>query len=133
MKANELRIGNIIDPNIIIGSMVERAKMGAPNGSILVTPDILFSNNSALMTGIPLTEEWLIKFGFIIEGSELSVCLFKGSLFGISKRENKYFLSSASTHCTTLYTSIEIKYVHQLQNLYFSLTGEELNEIEVKI
>lgn len=63
---------------------------------------------------IPLTEEWLLKFGFEPLGSSrfdfkiFTYYLYDGSFYNQSSR-----LST-------------IKYVHQLQNLYFALTGEEL-------
>jgi hypothetical protein len=66
---------------------------------------------------IPLTEEWLLKFGFskkvdyLLQKRGFSICFEKhGDIF-------ECFLESIG---------IEIEYVHQLQNLYFALTNEEL-------
>jgi hypothetical protein len=75
--------------------------------------------------GIPLTEEWLIKFGFI-KISEIS--------FHMPINEHKYFTMVYSKNAkkyTFPYTHgidtlISFEYVHQLQNLYFALTGTEL-------
>lgn len=71
---------------------------------------------------IPLTEDWLIKFGFT--------------------KVNKYSYWLDDFLCETIYINLNtrkttigsneeydinhIKHVHQLQNLYFALTGEEL-------
>ena len=71
---------------------------------------------------IPLTEEWLVRFGF-----ELNA--------------NKYRTNDSKLICHKMidvkisgskYNLKHIKYVHQLQNLYFALTGEELKLKEVK-
>ena len=70
---------------------------------------------------IPLTEEWLLKFGF-----EFNVLTNRYELddwrFDITKPANYdgLLLCEGSTAITD-----RIKYVHQLQNLYFALTGEE--------
>lgn len=70
---------------------------------------------------IPITEEWLFKFGY--EGRE--------SISG----KNEYFFFENQPHqiwkpfnkFLDEQYRFEIKYVHQLQNLYFALTGKELN------
>jgi len=67
---------------------------------------------------IPLTEEWVLKLGFknktiYIKG----ICLYlvnEGMSGGF--QDNEYGINEY----------VDIKYVHQLQNLYFALTGEEL-------
>lgn len=59
---------------------------------------------------IPLTEEWLIRFGFI-----------SGRLkFG------QWYLKFSGAQFWLNDIGIEIFYVHQLQNLYHALTGDEL-------
>jgi hypothetical protein len=77
------------------------------------------------LSGIPLTKEWLLNLGFNkdVDGSfmknDISIFLdkrFKTNLFLQENQDNfKWF----SYEC-------KIKYVHQLQNLYFALTGDEL-------
>lgn len=110
MKATELRIGNLI----------------FQSGQITTIENISRSindwervNNKRLFdcTPIPLTEEWLLKFGFkrFPWGLVVGNLLFKDNL-----------------KCTELTFEVgngfrvEIKYVHQLQNLYFCLCGKEL-------
>jgi len=72
---------------------------------------------------IPITEEWLLKFGFEYHHN--------------TPHPNKVFRKSHSEGFIDLeqiihyyyggsFTSVECRYVHQLQNLYFALTGEEL-------
>jgi len=64
---------------------------------------------------IPLTEEWLLKFGFV---NPESMSYFKKSIT-VYLQDNLFW-------CDILWDSLEIKSVHQLQNLYFALKNEEL-------
>lgn len=88
---------------------------------------------------IPITEEWLLRFGFkkggtpnynfkLIDQEEIQefyiFCNHIGDQnnyrFGITLVDSEY------TETDELSISLQIQYVHQLQNIYFSLTGEEL-------
>ena len=78
---------------------------------------------------IPLTEEWLLKFGFryITEYSErydgFAYVLDLGFIIignGVMGGDIIIFNSERKS------TGKTIEYVHQLQNLFFALTGEEL-------
>ena len=63
---------------------------------------------------IPLTEEWLLKFGFDSDGDEFWE---KGGVqVGYHYGEENGFIHIRQ----------QIEYVHQLQNLYFALTRKEL-------
>lgn len=79
---------------------------------------------------IPLTEEWLVRFGFYIESkvpfkNENSyVSTYKLRDFMVYSRNNESFNFFKRTNHETPLTYI--KSVHSLQNLYFALTGEEL-------
>jgi len=122
MKANELRIGNLVERDGNILEVIKMAKDGIVNYD-LVRKSQGMHVNSGNVIPIPLTEEWLLKFGFE------------------NKLENKYFHKDFNR----LYCNIEnplikhlgningilaeIKFVHQLQNLFFALTGEELKII----
>ena len=66
---------------------------------------------------IPLTEDWLIRFGFEL----LPWGWVKKSDTGTSLRitTHHYFAREGNS-------SIKIESIHQLQNLYFALTGTEL-------
>jgi hypothetical protein len=145
MKANELRIGNWfktfeIDKNH--GEEYFQVETLTTNneGSLGVG----FRNESCwsiieLIEPIPLTEEWLIKFGFekSIDGFEMSkditirnnngwvkeMVFFQidDGLCGVSLRD-----IYDSGEKETYVIEIDIEYVHQLQNLYFALTNIEL-------
>jgi len=110
MKASELRIGN----KALLADSIVTIEEICSDG--IETPEHGFVSANKL-SGIPLTEEWLVKFGFaksttwFRKGShaiELTVC-------------NLYEFKNIAV--------VEVKYVHQLQNLYFALTGEELTII----
>lgn len=70
--------------------------------------------------GIPLTEDWLLKFGFTKESGKEGYEWVKG-WFSIGELNDCYFLEIGSDKKK----SIKLYFVHQLQNA-FSLTGEEL-------
>lgn len=130
MQINELRIGNkvgsgneIITVNEIIESGIN-PKWGIHDNNPYdeITFDLIY--------GIPLTEEWLLKFGFE-RYDELDV----NGYLGYKCNQNKgycidMYINSKGKCCAHyLKTALSLnhpQYVHQLQNLYFSLTGEEL-------
>ena len=120
MKATELRIGNYVNYECIaleIKELIYKIENGA---------DIQVHQNHGFFKPITLTEQWLKDFGFKDN---------KGALGGwLSADINKPFvhrliIRSDFTYFTDLssFTFIEVKYVHQLQNLYFALTEKELN------
>jgi hypothetical protein len=88
---------------------------------------------SDLVKPIPLTEEWILKFGFykgnISYNNAYSIelqktdfylrpCAFGGFYWGFNKDKN-------NLDCE-LNDVLPLKYVHELQNLYFALTQREL-------
>lgn len=76
---------------------------------------------------IPLTEEWLVKFGFKKDeiGVFVNICYKQNLSIGLNLVGDKYCI----VYLTGSFGMVQpkhIKSVHQLQNLYFALTGEEL-------
>jgi hypothetical protein len=69
---------------------------------------------------IPLTEEWLFKFGFEYSDLNGDSGLWKIPPFQIYGKYNQFIYDYR----------LDVNYVHQLQNLYFALTGQELNQNE---
>src|SRR5574343_622860 len=69
---------------------------------------------------IVLTDEWLIRFGFEKKGKRYS----KDWFYLWDDNSNIVFALAEMEEKTGTY--LVVKYVHQLQNLYFALTGEEL-------
>ena len=117
MEANDLRIGNTVLLNNRINT-IDISWFECCKDSIYGR-DIRHDTSP-----IPLTEEWLVKFGFEyladIELSMEKIYMHKNmkqTLF-IEVGEN-FTIKSKCQDVTN-------KYVHQLQNLYFALTGKEL-------
>ena len=74
---------------------------------------------------IPLTEEWLLKFGLKNEKG----FGFKNEIayYLIKEQNNSFFIGIRYEHDESEYYFVwDITFIHQLQNLYFALTGEEL-------
>jgi hypothetical protein len=123
MKANELRIGNLIfdaecEPNVF---KVEEIKkhIGFENW-------IFYRNGSIKakeVEGIPLNEEWLKKFGFE-PSNEKDKYYFLGNNIAVSCADNKIKFIMGNFICSLVLS--EIQYVHQLQNLFYCLTNQEL-------
>jgi hypothetical protein len=113
MEAKDLRIGNWV-MSLINGESQINAK------------GILWqSENKGYYDPIPLTEEWLIKFGF----DEITPKYYVLNIDENTSFTYYYTFSGGVWHFEFEGISIKIKYVHQLQNLYFALTGEELTII----
>ena len=100
MKASELRIGNYV--------YVEHDK----NNLELLKFDFESGWYMEYIKPIPLTEEWLLKFGF---EKAYETCY-----------QYKDFILNDKFIMMDIDITIQLKHVHQLQNLYFALTGEEL-------
>lgn len=79
---------------------------------------------------IPLTEDWLLKFGFNKD--------YKKGYIGIDVNNSDFVLTEPfiigewQNYCVFEFKTgllsrfTEVKYVHQLQNIFFALTGKEL-------
>lgn len=112
IQSNELRIGNIFLEKF---SQTEIKVLEISAEKIIFEGD--FDNNWQAQP-IPLTEEWLLKFGFNWKNHGLR----KGNLvIRLCGNVWSIFLSNETNPF-----DIEIKSVHQLQNLYFALTNQEL-------
>lgn len=113
MKATELRIGNYIYSYYPNGEKFVNELNHGGLAEVLVPSSYDFKPDEP----IPLTEEWLIRFGFE-KGSDGN--FYKDSQFTIYKRGVHFGLIEGSL------SWVEFDYVHQLQNLYHALTGKEL-------
>jgi len=73
---------------------------------------------------IHLTKKWLLKFGFTQEENGK---FFKNDILSISIGECFYVFSNLGSGEARIKSNL--KYVHELQNLYFGLTGHELTVV----
>lgn len=79
-------------------------------------------NKPSLFSPIPLTEEWLVKFGFKKDSNPFAGGVFDSPIMGNHIDYN----SGIFTYRNYSTSLIDILYTHQLQNLFFALTGSEL-------
>lgn len=128
--ANELRIGNWVQYKDGDISVIE----AIPNKDVVCISGLTDSSINGIyelrfLQPIELTEEWLLGFGFkefkLPEQEDLYGFRFNQFVF---LDENQFcwmdgFFSDQENHITF---DSKLKYVHQLQNLYFALTGLEL-------
>lgn len=77
---------------------------------------------------IPLTEEWLLKFGFEdVTGVYYTLHISPDFKLLLIPADGFYpQLNKADENGWQSVSLNKIEFVHQLQNLYFALTGEEL-------
>lgn len=123
MDIRELRIGNIIETptqwigvvnsirQLLIG-VTDKQGYGYEFGVDLIDP-------------IPITPEWIERLGFERGQSKISNC------FVFSYGHYKIHINAFGVIYFSHYTMggfylREVKFVHQIQNLIFALTGEEL-------
>ena len=120
----DLRIGNCVKFNDV--------SCGHRDG-ILKTIDLLaVSYNSSWVDPIVLTEEWLLKAGFVNDSdygnwhiAHLDIYKKQGGLVGIHNETKKVYWYFAADDDYYSWVK-ELEHVHQLQNLFFALTGKEL-------
>jgi hypothetical protein len=122
MEAKELRIGNYINPLLDENEVAEICYISENDfGYERISDKEYFQGNSIKL--IPLIEEWLLKFGFTDLGyGEWE----KGDIILDNEYTDKGIWNISET---VSHLSIDIKYVHQLQNIFFALTNEELKLI----
>lgn len=122
MGANELRIRNLFKDREgricrveSIHEDFEECDILSVEGAITALP----------VEPIPLTDEWLVKFGFEKE----SDFIFSIDRFIVFKNlyNNVLGLNTSDFYTSTgIGFQKHLEHVHTLQNLYFALTGEEL-------
>lgn len=135
LKANELRLNNLVTLNHKVREELFHNQIHAQNEyfevlTIYSDGDILLKlddENVELdikeIEPIPLTEEWLLKFGFEKIKSD-----YEEAESYDFYNENLYFnMANQSIKINGIYAiSFIPEHVHQLQNLYYALTNEEL-------
>jgi hypothetical protein len=126
MKPKELRIGNYVlirDYLLIVSGLTWDETEG--------TYEVVYHNNRASQPiknfkPVPLTEHWILKFGFKpkYEDQEDNLIYEKNNLLITKDKFKEEFYLELNMSVES-----ELKYVHQLQNLYFVLTADELEWI----
>lgn len=117
MRVNELRIGNTIHFKNPKGEIVEHV-VDLTTLQWLVEDESFFNK---VHFPIPITEECLLKFGFTKPAHS-----WIGDVFHLSEWDAYPLNWCVAMNKNNAIIYLKLKYVHQLQNLYFALTGEEL-------
>jgi hypothetical protein len=137
MQASELRIGNLVDfvnrtnplhrplyTPLIVMEVTQIDIKCYPYGQSL--HKVLRYNSLWLadVEPIQITEEWLVRFGFEKIGN------FGYAIRNFRLEYTKNLISKSILDCPFVFwinrEVVRMKYIHQLQNLYFALTGTEL-------
>ena len=129
MNANELRIGNFL-------------KIGQEHESYNCLGKVIkweLSNFYSLEKGynniewfepIPLTEEWLLKFGFekVYDGNykRYQINLLDTNIYLRPSLDKWYFGFVNNGQDCEINDCYELEFLHEIQNLIFSLTRKEL-------
>lgn len=133
IQANELRIGNLVNitnhdggVKSVIGISYDFMNMIGKKDKPTIT--VYYSQESTfasfginLVEPIPLTEEWLLRFGFKKKGKYFEI---EENDFLVEQGVDKFFFGWENNWAAT--NDVELIHVHQLQNLYFALTANEL-------
>lgn len=142
MRASDLRINNLVSvkKSELKSFLDDYGLQGIENSFEVVSIDNVHLN--ILIDGleceyylsdcepIPLKEEWLLKFGFrITKDPEHNFYEKPFDIYHIQLKrligKNVFYLELNKPNGVS-YLIKQIQHVHQLQNLYFALTGEEL-------
>jgi hypothetical protein len=116
IKPNELRIGNLIQD---VGEGEIYTVTDISDDEITAGAMTVYSAGFYHEFYIPLSDEWLNRMGIVYDG-QISTSNYWYN------RENQCFCQDYSEGDGGAHIIAECLYVHQLQNLYFALTGNEL-------
>jgi hypothetical protein len=134
MKLNELRVGNFVDLGSRIAKVIEVGYQACVVVDLEETQDTM--EDYERTKGIILTDEWFIKFGFYKDGEYWSRNIFDYK-YCFRYRDwaknwafyQEYTDSGNSKDDGVKYPiSYDIEYVHQLQNIWYSLLHKEITD-----
>lgn len=143
LKATELRIGNYLQDTD--GSVTKCIGISPKEPKVYVeceNKNAIFYIPFDRIKPVPLTEEWLLKLGFVKEEDLGDMIYFnlrdkscKSIGYGVClnhddiefyKFRNGFKNPDTIETTNLIYDEPFLQYVHQLQNLMYALTGEEL-------
>jgi hypothetical protein len=132
MEASELRIGNIVDLGNRIAKIIDIGHLSCTVADLEETQDTIEDYDR--VQGLILTDEWFENWGFNKDGEYWSMGIFDYK-YCFKYRDwannwafyQEYTDSPNSKDDGIKYPiSFDIQYVHQLQNLWYSLLHEEI-------
>ena len=144
MKPTELRIGNIVKiDDEYLGPIEGKVTSLKESGEVELLLSVSKGNGRYFVCGsddifpIPITEEWLTKIGFILpEHKEFYVmCRINGkdNSIRLTRYLNLWNVEIFASHPEVVMlecTIFGLRFVHELQNAYYLVTGKEL---EIKV
>ena len=114
IKANELRIGNFYDHK----GRIEQATVN--------TIAEVWDAERTWCKPIPITEEWLLRFGFEKVDVDFSIEIGRQG-FSVSKAQDDDLVLLFREDVGLNYNALKfIDHIHELQNIIFALTDQEL-------
>jgi len=120
IKANEFRIGNWAYSKTYATNIQFKSFFGLCNAE----------TNPELYNPIPLTAEILEKCGFEKCGllnSKRQCIKWENDFFYIYCDGENFNWEQVRDEFGSMIEGVELKYLHQLQNLFFAITNEEIN------
>lgn len=152
VNASELRIGNLLNP--VANSIVLSQEVHTVEPTTLMILLGQIDSRGITFHPIPLTEEWLIKFGFEKQPKKIRhgngqdwtpeypqthtidfvrqtkdidcPCIITYETFYWVNKDGGIEVDNETVSSNLLIGWGGFAYVHKLQNLFFALTGEEL-------
>jgi len=132
IQANELRVGNLFylnDDDLIENQHVyENIAIHKITGEDIHMCEIDNQAFNMFYKQIPISEKWLLKFEF---KNHLKGFLLNGFLVKRGITMQNSIITGSNNVISYLSVQlgeyvVKLEYIHQLQNLYFALTSEEL-------
>lgn len=122
IKANELRIGNLINykgREIFVTMIGEFGIQSKSNDETINAKFRTFD-----LKPIPLTEQWLLDFGFESKGINPDAPIFTYDRFKFIYKPSYNYWYVVDLYSSTYLTKIE--FVHEAQNFIFAMNSQEL-------
>jgi hypothetical protein len=129
IDAKELRIGNYVWFTDVPEKKDRHATVNAISEDCISTDKGMAIDEE--LKPIPLTEQWLTDFGFTTDEDSWFYSLELGDnveTFKICALYTNEVSTGSFTILNCRACIVHFKHVHQLQNLYFALTGKELTK-----
>jgi len=124
IPVRELRIDNLV---LNDEGKLSKIVTIESNGCVILNnlefwqPEAEWGQHELNLSGIPLTEEWLLKMSKSVQSFHDGVIIFHFEIFQAWSQGGSIWIQSKfDVQCS------HIKYVHQLQNLFYALIGHEL-------
>jgi hypothetical protein len=129
IKSNELRIGNYVDYERTTHVVTRLLAHHVSHDWYKSIGEDAYDTSYDSINPIPLTPELLEKCGFVEkDGSDNVHSIFSLNDFHLDFdwRRRQYYSPMEENNGEWVTYGSSIKYLHQLQNLYFALTNKEL-------